>query len=78
MSVYELSGCGYDSCCSHLNSVNQNNLNPASNYLFQVNNRNTRTWCEICSMLTINIPEQRQWRRSGVFIVNFEHISNLF
>ena len=22
-------------------------------------------------------PEQRQWRRSGVFIVNFEHISPL-
>ena len=23
-------------------------------------------------------PEWRQWRRSGVFIVNFEQISNLF
>ena len=23
-------------------------------------------------------PEQRQWRRSGVFIVNFEQISQLF
>ena len=23
-------------------------------------------------------PEQSQWRRSGVFIVNFEHISHLF
>ena len=22
-------------------------------------------------------PEQRQWRRSGVFIVNFEHILHL-
>ena len=27
--------------------------------------------------LTIKIPERRQWRRSGVFIVNFEHISDL-
>ena len=34
--------------------------------------------CEICSKLTIKTPERRQWRRSGVFIVNFEHISHLF
>ena len=34
---------------------------PAGNYMFRVNNRNTR----------------RHWRRSGVFIVNFEHISHL-
>ena len=27
--------------------------------------------------LTIKTPEGRQWRRSGVFIVNFEHISRL-
>ena len=46
-------------------------------YLFKVNNRNTRTRCEICSKLTINTPERRHWRRSGVFIVNFEHISHL-
>ena len=41
------------------------------------NNRNTRTRCEICSKLTIKTPKQRHWRRSGVFIVNFEHISHL-
>ena len=35
-------------------------------YLFKVNNRNTRTRCEITSKLTIT-----------VFIVNFEHISHL-
>ena len=52
-------------------------LIPAGIYLFKVNNRNTRTRCEICSKLTINTPERRQWRRSGVFIVNFEHISHL-
>ena len=41
----------------------------------KVNNRNTRTRCEICLKLTtIKTPERRQ-RRSGVFIVNFEHIS---
>ena len=51
--------------------------NPADIYLLKVNNRNTRTRCEICSKLTINTPESRHWRRSGVFIVNFEHISHL-
>ena len=42
-------------------------------YLLKVNNRNTRTRFEICSKLAIKTPE----RRSGVFIVNFEHISHL-
>ena len=46
-------------------------------YLLKVNNRNTRTRCEICSKLTIRTSERHQWRRSGVFIVNFEHISHL-
>ena len=49
--------------------------NPAGIYLLKVNNRNTRTRCEICSKLTIKIPERRQWRLSGVFIFNFEHVS---
>ena len=50
---------------------------PAGKYIFKVNNRNTRTRCEICSKLTIKTPERRQWRRSVVFIVNFEHIYHL-
>ena len=50
---------------------------PAGIYLLKVNNRNTRTKCEICSKITIKIPERGQWRRSGIFIVNFEHISHL-
>ena len=33
--------------------------------------------CEICSKLIIKTPERRQWRRSDVFIVNFENISHL-
>ena len=33
--------------------------------------------CEICSKLTTKTPERHQWRYSGVFIVNFEHISHL-
>ena len=28
--------------------------------------------------LTIKTPEQRQWGRCGVFILNFEYISRLF
>ena len=36
--------------------------------MFKVNNRNTRARCEICSKLI---------HRSGVIIVNFEHISHL-
>ena len=35
--------------------------NPAGNYMFQVNNRNTRTKREICSKLTIKTPERRHW-----------------
>ena len=68
-----------------INSVSSENQNksylissfPAGIYLLKVNNRNTRTRCEICSKSTIMTPEQRQWRRSGVFIVDFEHISHL-
>ena len=33
---------------------------------------------EICSKLTIATPEQCQLYKSGVFCVNFEHISHLF
>ena len=49
---------------------------PVGNYMLKVNIRNTRTRCEICSKLTIKTPE-RHWHHSGVFIVNFEHISHL-
>ena len=51
---------------------------PANIYLFKVTNRSIRKTCEICSKLTIKTPEPSQWRPSGVFIVNFEHISHLF
>ena len=53
------------------------NSNPAGIYLLKINNRNARTRCELYSKLTIKTPEQRQWRRSSVFIVNFEHISHV-
>ena len=51
--------------------------NPAYIY-FKVNNGNTRKRWEISSKLTIKTPERHHWRRSGFFIVNFEHISHLF
>ena len=51
---------------------------PANISLFKVNKRYTRKNCEICSKLITKTPEWRHWRRSGVFIVNFEHISHLF
>ena len=51
--------------------------NPTGNYMFKDNNKNTRTRCEICLKLIIKTPEQCQWPRSGVFFVNFEHISHL-
>ena len=49
--------------------------NPANICLFKVNNKNIRKRCEICSNLT---TKTRYWHCSGIFIVNFEHISHLF
>ena len=43
-------------------------------YLLKVSNSNTRKKCQVCSKLTIKTPERRHGRRSGAFIVNFEHI----
>ena len=34
---------------------------PAGNYMFKVNNRNTRTRCEISSKPTVKTPERRQY-----------------
>ena len=31
----------------------------ADNYMFKVNNRKTRTMCEICSKLTLKTPKRR-------------------
>ena len=39
--------------------------------------RNCVTVSEICSKFTKKTPEQRQWRCSGVFIINFEHILHI-
>ena len=51
---------------------------PANINLLKSNNRNSRKTCEIYSKWTLKTPERRKWRFSGVFVVNFEHISHLF
>ena len=33
--------------------------------------------CEVCSKLTMKTSEQRQWRCSGVFILNFKYILHI-
>ena len=44
--------------------------------MFKVNNRNTRTRCEIWSKLTIKTPERRYFTPcSSVFVVNFELVN---
>ena len=50
----------------------------ANIYLFKVYSRSTRKKCEICSKLTVLTLFGFLWCRSGVFIVNSEHISHLF
>ena len=44
---------------------------PAGNYMLKVNNRNTRTRCEICSKLIIKTPERRL---SLLLTLNIFHI----
>ena len=53
------------------------NFFPAGSYMFNVNIRNTITRREILSKLIMKTLERRRQRRSGVFIVDFEHISHL-
>ena len=45
-------------------------------HVHKVNNRNSRTRCEVCLKLTIKTPKRHHWRLSGVLIVNFKHISH--
>ena len=41
--------------------------NPAHIYMFKVKTRNFRKTCEICSKLTIKIPERRHRHRNHMF-----------
>ena len=63
-------------CCmtaGFLSNLTEVKCFPAGIYLLKVNNRKTRTRCEICSKLTIKRLERRQW----LVVVNFEDISHL-
>ena len=51
---------------------------PANIYKFKVNNRSTTKLCEINSTLIIKTTEGCHQRRSGAFIINFEHFLHLF
>ena len=62
---------------SHLNfpvTFVSKSPSPTNIYLLKVNNRNSSKRCDICSKLTIKIPERRHLHCSGVFIVNFKQI----
>ena len=52
-------------------------FNSADTYLFKLRNTTIRTISEICSKLILETIEQRQWRRSDIFSVNFEQISHI-
>ena len=58
---YNLAKC-FVSVLKHVDMVFEKTkkVNPTDNYMFKVNNRNTRTRCEICSKLTIKTPERCQ------------------
>ena len=49
-------------------------FNEVDIYMFKVNKETSRTRCEICP---IKAPKRSSFFRSGVFIVNFEHILHL-
>ena len=52
-------------------------LGPEKIYLCKVNKRSIRKRCKIRSNSTMKTSGRRQGRRSGVFNVNFDHISYL-
>ena len=54
------------------------NIVRVSIFFFKATNRNTGKRCKKLATTTTKKTEQRQWGHSGVFIVNFEHISCLF
>ena len=51
-------------------------IHPSKNCMFKVSNWSTRIRCENFSRLRMKTLERCLWRRSSVFIVNCEHISN--
>ena len=51
---------------------------PLKMNLLKVNTRNTWKKCEMCSKLPIKIPERRQWRRYGIFLVVTLNLFHIF
>ena len=47
----------------------KNSSNSVGIYVLKVGNRSTETRCEICSKLTVQTPERRQWRSIFLHIV---------
>ena len=45
--------------------------------MFKDSDGNMTVTCEICSKLIINTPGRSHWRRSGIFIVKFEKMSQI-
>ena len=76
--IYYYDNIKYATLCNVVldNERWKNWFNPAGFYLLKVNDRNTTKMHEICPKLTIKTPEQCHWCCSGVFIVNFKHISH--
>ena len=64
--------------CHQKNLLWRKNRIPAGNYMFKVNNRNTRTKSEICSKLTIKIPKRHHWRRSVSLLLTLNIFHSLF
>ena len=73
------------SISSNLTTNELMNVFRAGDYMLEVNNRTTRTRCEICSKLTIKTPERRQRHHtyftpssisssSCISISNVEHV----
>ena len=58
--------------CSYVKHCNIDDY-PADNYMFKVSNRKTRTKCEICSKLTIKIPDA-----NAVVLVSLLLTMNIF
>ena len=59
-------------------TVKENILYPANIYLLRFYSKNARRRCEIYSKLTVTTPEGQNEGRYGVFIINFELISQPF
>ena len=63
--VYELSDCGFESWCNHIDGFAF--FQPAFTFKVTVE---TSAMYEICSNLTIKTPERHRRRHSGVLISN--------